>query len=57
MKNVLPAFKLMLPALLAAGMCYLFATDGGHSPLFQADSEKIISPAQKTAAFLPPPCA
>jgi len=57
MKNLLHAFKFTLPALLVAGVFYLFATNGGYEPLFKADSEKVTSLTQKTEATLPPPCA
>ena len=57
MKNFLSAFKFTLPALLVAGVFYLFATDGGYNPLFNADSEGITSLTQKMEATLPPPCA
>ncbi|MFM9946945.1 MAG: hypothetical protein ACKV1O_03305 [Saprospiraceae bacterium] len=57
MKNFLSAFKFVLPALLVAGVFYLFATDGGYDPLFRADSESVTSLTQKKEATLPPPCA
>jgi len=58
MKNFLSAFKFTLPALLVAGVFYLFATNGGYEPLFKADSENVTSLTQKTEATLPPPpCA
>jgi len=59
MKNFLSAFKFMLPVLLVAGVFYLFATDGGHYPLFQTESEEVIPLAKSTEGNFapPPPCA
>ncbi|MFM9949696.1 MAG: hypothetical protein ACKV1O_17295 [Saprospiraceae bacterium] len=57
MKNFLSAFKFTLPALLVAGVFYLFATNGGYEPVFKADSEEVTSFTQNKEAILPPPRA
>jgi len=56
MKNVLPAFKFVLPALLLAAAFFLFATDGGHYALFPTapDATAFVQPETSGGHFAPP---